>query len=248
MKKGSFALRLFLYASLVSLVWLGSYVIFSELFAVKETAPDKPQAQVTKAPELPVPVSSQWSVLAVVNEESEVTAFLFRYADFSADAMVFIEVPVNTKAELTKGGYEVLNVHNPELPELFMVSDLYRIFSEETRCMAAEEIGVSLLGLRPRECYVIEETLYNEITETVEGKRRFKEPESFLDTVVTIAEQAFTDDTLREELVYLESYEDIERIVYRTLPGEASAEAFYPDYNAIGQMVAGIQAGLFEEE
>ena len=87
MKKGSFALRLFLYASLVSLVWLGSYVIFSELFAVKETAPDKPQAQVTKAPELPVPVSSQWSVLAVVNEESEVTAFLFRYADFSADAV-----------------------------------------------------------------------------------------------------------------------------------------------------------------
>ncbi len=248
MKKGSLALRLFLYASLVSLVWLGAYVIFSELFAIEEAAPDTSQVQVTKAPELPAPVSSQWSVLAVVNEEQEVTTFLFRYADFLADAMVFIEVPVNTKAELTKGGYEVLSVHNPELPELFMVSDLCRIFSEETRCMAAEEIGVSLLGVRPKECYIIEEALYDELTETVEGSRQFREQESLLDTVVTIAGQALTDDTLREELVYLESYEDTERIVYRRLPGEASAEEYHPDFTAIGQMVEGLQAGRFEEE
>ena len=248
MKKGSLALRLFLYASLVSLVWLGAYVFFSELFAVKEAAPDIPQVQVTQAPEVPMPASSQWSVLAVVNEEQEVTTFMFRYADFLADAMVFIEVPVNTKAELVKGGYEVLSVHNPELPELFMVSDLCRIFSEETRCMAGEEVGVSLLGLRPKECYVIEEALYNELTETVEGKRRFKKPESLLDTLVTVAEQALTDDSLREDLVSLESYEDTERIVYRMLPGEASAEEYYPEYGAIGQMVERIQSGLFEEE
>ncbi|MBR6536161.1 MAG: hypothetical protein IKT67_03085 [Lachnospiraceae bacterium] len=248
MKKGSFALRLFLYASLVSLVWLGAYVIFSELFAVKETAPDKPQVQATKAPEVPIPVASQWSVLAVVNKEQEVSGFWFRYADFLADTMVFIEVPVNTKAELVKGGYEVLRVHNPESPELFMVSDLCRIFSEETRCMAAEEVGVSLLGLRPKECYIVEEALYNELTETVEGQRRFKKPESLLDTVTTIAGQALTDDTLREELVYLESYEDLKQIVYRTLPGEASAEEFHPDFGAIGQMVEALQNGWFEEE
>lgn len=114
--------------------------------------------------------------------------------------------------------------------------------------MAAEEIGVSLLGVRPKECYIIEEALYDELTETVEGSRQFREQESLLDTVVTIAGQALTDDTLREELVYLESYEDTERIVYRRLPGEASAEEYHPDFTAIGQMVEGLQAGRFEEE
>lgn len=248
MKKGSLALRLFLYASLISLVWLGGYVILSEVFAVPEPAPSAPAERVTSAAEVPVTVSSQWSALVVVNEEKEVTTFLFRYADFLADAMVFVDVPVNTKAELSKGGYEVLNVHNPELPELFMVSDLCRIFSESTWCLATEEVGVSLLGIRPKECYIMDETLYNSMTETVDGRVIFVTPESLKDTIVTIAEQAITNDTLRDELVYLESYADMDRIIYRELPGGASAEEYRPEYIEIKRMVERIQGGLFEEE
>ncbi len=248
MKKGSWALRLFLYASLVSLVWLGGYVILSEMFAVKVETAEKPQPDMTPVSDVPTPAASQWSVIIVVDEEREVKTFRFRYADFVADTMVFIDVPVNTKVELIKGGYEVLNVHNPELPELFMVSDLCRIFSEEIWCMAAEEVGVSLLGIRPKECYVTEEALYNGITENVEGKRRFSLPGELMDTVVTVVEQAVTNDTLKEELVYLESYSDTDRIFYRDLPGEASAEVFYPDFGKIQQMVEGLKIGLYEEE
>lgn len=248
MKKGSLALRLFLYASLVSLVWLGGYVVLSEMFAVREDAPKAPETGVTPAVDVPMTVASQWSVLAVVDEEKEVETFMFRYADFLADAMVFIEVPVNTKVELVKGGYEMLNVHNPELPELFMVSDLCRIFSEETWCMAAEEAGVSLLGIRPKECYVIEEVLYDRMTEQTEGETRFVVNGELMDTVVAVSEQALTNDTLKEELVYLESYSDMDRIIYRNLPGEASAEEYHPDFDKIQRMVEGLQAGVFEEE
>lgn len=248
MKKGSFVLRLFLCASLVSLVWLGGYVFLSEVFAVPETAPTVPEQSVTPAVDLPVPVSAQWSVLVVVDEEREVTAFSFRYADFLSDTMTFVSVPVNTKAELVKGGHEVLSVHNPELPELFMVSDMCRIFSEETWCMAAEEVGVSLLGLRPKECYVIEKALYERMTEQKDGETRFVVPESLKDTIVTVVKQAVTDDTLREELVYLESYGDMDRIVYRKLPGEASAEEYHPAFAEISRMVERLQAGMPEEE
>lgn len=248
MKKGSFALRLFLYASLVSLVWLGGYVILSQVFSVPEVTSDKVPEQVTPVVEVPATVSSQWSVLVVTDEEREVSKFFFRYADFLSDGMVFIEVPTDTKAELAAGGYEMLSVHNPELPELFMISDLCRIFSEETWCMAAEEVGVALLGIRPKECYVIEETLYDELTETVEGRVCFKTPVSMKDTIVTVAEQAVTDDTLREELLYLESYLDMDEIVYRTLPGEALAEEYRPEFGEIQRMLERLQMGIFATE
>ena len=248
MKKGSFALRLFLYASLVSLVWLGGYVLLSEMFAVAEEIPKKPEAGVTPVTDVPVTGASQWSVLAVLNEEREVGTFMFRYADFTKDTMVFIDVPVNTKVELVKGGYEMLNVHNPELPELFMVSDLCRIFSEETWCMATEEVGVSLIGIHPKECYVMEESLYHRITENVDGKTRFVLSGELLDTVVSLTEQTRNNDTLKEEMVYLESYSDMDRIIYRDLPGVASAEEYYPDFDRIQRLVEELRNGVFEEE
>lgn len=246
MEKGSFVIRLFLYASLVSLIWLGSYVILSEVFSVAETAPETPGESVTPAVNLPVTASSQWSVLAVVDEEREVTEFWFRYADFLGDMMVFVTVPVTTKAELTTGGHEVLKVHNPELPELFMISDLCRIFSEETWCMAAEEVGVALLGLRPKECYVLEKEAFARMTETTEGQLHFVTPVSVKETIADAVEHAVTDDTLREELVYWESYLDMERIYYKTLPGEALAEEYRPDFAEIQQLVERIQTGRVE--
>ena len=111
MKKGSMALSVFLYASLVSLVLLGSYAALSGFFAIPENKPEPPVTEVPSTVSLPDPVPMQWSVLAVLDEEKEVTTFLLRYADFLADTLVFIEVPTDTKVELTSGGYEVLRVH-----------------------------------------------------------------------------------------------------------------------------------------
>lgn len=247
MKKGSFALRLFLYASLVSLVWLGGYVALSGIFAVPEPYDHTPQPEITPAVSLPSPVSAQWSVLAVTNEEQEVTAFLLRYADFLADTMVFIEVPVDTKPELVSGGYEVLSVSNPEIPELFMISDLCRIFSKETWCMAAEEVGAALLGVRPKECYFIEEAVYESITETVDGKVRFRSAMSVKDMIVTVEEHAVTNDTLAEEMVYWESYQDMDTMEYKILPGKRTAEEYRPDFDEIAWMVEQLQNGRFGE-
>ncbi len=248
MKKDSTALRLFLYASLVSLVWLGAYVGLSGIFSVKEVAPEKAPETITPAVDLPAPVSTRWSVLAVVDEEREVTEFMFWYADFLADTLVFVNVPVSTKAELATGGYEVLSVHNPELPEIFMLSDMCRIFSEETWCMAAEEVGVALLGIRPKSCFVIEKELFENLTEPVDGEVRFQVPDSVKDVILEVTGQAVTNSSAEEELVYWESYLDLDDIYYRTLPGSLSAEEYRPDRSGIQRMTEGFQTGVFHEE
>ena len=247
MKTGSRLLRIFLYASLVSLVWLGSYVLLTDLFSIKDDVENGPPAMATPEVRLPETAGTVWSVLAVTNEEKEVTDFFFRYADFLSDKLVFVEVPVNTKVELEAGGYEVLQVHNPELPELFMISDLCRIFSEETWCMAAEEAGVALLGVRPKECYVVDRTFYENITVKTGEHVEFKRPESIKETIVTAAEYAVTDDTREEELLYWESYRDIKDVYYKILPGKASPEEYRPDIPALRQMVEELRAGNFEE-
>lgn len=247
MKKGRELLHLFLYASLVSLVWLGSYVLMSDMLAIQEENDTGPIAEVTPHVQLPETVGTQWSVLVVADENAEVTRFFLRYADFLTDRLVFMEVPVNTKVELETGGYEVLLTHNPELPEIFMISDLCRIFSEETWCMAAEEVGVALLGTRPAECYVIDREFYNNITETVNGKEVFKESLSVKETIVEATEQAVTDDTAEEELLYWESYLDIKEFFYKTIPGKATPEEFQPEIATLRQMAEEFRVGVFNE-
>lgn len=248
MKKGSFAVRLFLYASLVSLIWLGGYVLLSEVFAIREEGLNGPEATPTPMAELPATEAAQWSVLAVAAEDGEIIKFMFRYADFVADTQVFTEVPVTTKVELENGGYEVLKVHNPEMPKLFMVSDLCRIFSEETLCMAAEEVGVSLLGIRPKECYVMEQATFEKLTETKDGQVRFRTPGSVKETISEAIGHSVTNDTLRAESVYRECYADTKNVIYRMLPGENTAETYRPDGVKIRELVQSLQAGVFEEE
>ena len=222
-------------------------MVLSEVFAVREVAPEETPQTVTPEADLPVPASSQRSVLVVVDETKEVKKFMFRYGDFLADTLVFVEVPVTTKVELPAGGYEVLSVHNPELPELFMISDLCRIFSEETWCMAAEEAGEALLSLRPKECYVMEEAAFEEMTEKADGKRKFKTGVSVKETVANALEHSVTNDTLRDEMLYWESYQDIEKIYYRVLPGKALAEEYQPDRSGVQAMVTALRAGDFAE-
>lgn len=247
MKKGSFALRLFLYASLFSLVWLGGYVALSGFFTVSEPKNEPPVITVTPAERLPETSSAYWSVLAVVNGERDVTRFLLRYADFLADVLVFVDVPVNTKAELAAGGYEVLSVHNPELPKLFMISDLCSIFPEETWCLAAEEAGAVLLGERPAVCYILEESVFEELTQDIGGEVHFSSQIPVKEMIFKVFEHAVTNGTLRGEMVYLESYKDIDRVLYRELPGKAEAEEFRPDSARIAEMVEKYRSGQFGE-
>lgn len=248
MKKGSVALKVFLYASLFSLVWLGAYVGLSGVFSVKEPSTGSEGSKPPVSADLPETVSSYWSVLAVVDEEQKVTEYFLRYADFLEDTLAFVEVPTDTKVELPAGGYEVLSVHNPEIPELFMVSELCGFFSEETLCMAATETAVGILGVRPKACYILKEALFDTLTEQTSEGKRFLKPASVKDTIVIASKNALTDRTLEEELIYTESYRDVKAVLYRDLPGKAEAQEYIPDWAGIKEMVEAYRMGRFTEE
>ena len=266
MKKGSLVLRFFLYASLVSLVWLGGYLALSRLFSVEEPKKEGTGGIISPAVRLPEPKALQWSVLAVKDEEGDVTDFWIRYGDFRSDVLVFMEVPTDTKVELAAGGYEVLKVHNPELPKLFMVSDLCRIFSEETMCMAAEEISTALLGVRPTETYIIEDDVifeakytfdtytfnlvykdvYETLVKTENNRSYFRRDGSVDETIAIVAANAVTNDTEEEELAYWESYSDVDYIYYLSLPGRDGAQEFVPDKEKIAETIGYLETGEYE--
>ena len=218
----------------------------SGLFFVEE--PKRNEASEGTAPtvQLPQPKAVQWSVLAVRDEEGEITDFWIRYGNFKDDVLVFMEIPTDTKVELASGGYEILKVHNPELPKLFMVSDLCRIFSEETMCMAAEEIGTALLGVRPTESYIIGEQLYDSLTKRENGRLYFHREGSVEEKIVSAAENAVTNDTAEEELAYWESYSDVDCIIYLRLPGREGAQEYVPDREKITEMVGRLESGDFD--
>ena len=106
---------------------------------------------------------------------------------------------------------------------------------------------MSLLGVRPKECYVLEERVYEEITELVDGKRRFKSGLPVNEVISSVTEHGVTNDTVKEEMVYWESYRDLDAVLYRMLPGSASAQEYHPDLNGIAQLTEKLHAGFFEE-
>lgn len=113
--------------------------------------------------------------------------------------------------------------------------------------MAAEEVGAALLGVRPKECYVIEESLFETMTETVEDEVRFKMPLGMEETLVSTKAGVVTDAVAREETLYWESYRDMDEVYYKTLPGKASAEEYVPDATEIRLLVERLQTGVFED-
>lgn len=218
----------------------------SELFSVEEPKKEEGGGGIPPTVQLPEPKAVQWSVLAVRDEEGEVTDFWIRYGNFRADVLVFMEIPTDTKVELAAGGYEVLKVHNPELPKLFMISDMCRIFSEETMCMAAEEIGTALLGVRPTESYVIGEEIYSVLTTKENGRLYFEQDGSVEEKIVLVTANAITNDTKEEELAYWESYSDVDCIYYMRLPGRDGAQEYVPDADKIAEMVNCLETGEFD--
>lgn len=247
MKKGNRLLRLFLYGSLVSLVWLGAYVGLSSAFTVKQPTAPAPTPTVLPAQQSLTPVSAYWSAVAVVDGEGEVTEFFLRYVDFIRDATVFVRVPVDTKAELAGGAWEVLRVHNPELPELFMISELCRLFTEDTRPMAVAEVGTALLGERPKTAFLLKEPLFRSLVQTDKDGWKFALTASVKDVIVSVVQGAATDTTLAEELVYTEGYRDMKQVLYKTLPGNRNAQEFVPAYAEIAEMIQEFHEGNFAE-
>lgn len=248
MKKGSMTLRLFLYASLFSLVWLGAYVGISGVMSVKDSGDGGLRATPTIVADIPQPESSYWSVLAVVNEEHKVSRLYLRYADFLEDVLVFVEVPVDTKVELPAGGYEVLSVYHPEIPELFMVSEFCDIFSEDTLCMALAEAFSGMLGTRPKACYITENSVFEMLTEQTKEGVRFIKPKSVKETIMLVTSRSLSDRETEEELVYTESYADVKQVLYHRLPGEDRAQEYVPDSEGIGKMTDRYRKGIFTEE
>lgn len=247
MKKGNRLLQLFLYGSLVSLVWLGAYVGLSSAFAVEQPAAPAPTPTLLPTQQSLAPMSAYWSAVAVVDGEGEVTEFFLRYTDFLGDATAVVRVPVDTKAELAGGAWEVLRVHNPELPELFMISELCRLFTEDTRCMAVAEVGSALLGERPKTVFLLEEPLFQSMIQKDKNGWKFALTASVKDTIVSVVKGAATDTTLAQELVYTESYRDMKQVLYRTLPGSRNAQEFVPDYAEIAEMMQEFRVGNFTE-
>lgn len=248
MEKDGFLIKIFLCASLGSLIWLGSFVLLSDAFEVRMEQKKLPVPQQTSATELPTVYSSGWTVLAVKNEEAGITEFYLQYADFIRDTLAFVRIPSNTKIELSSGAYEVLSVHRPEMPKLFMISELLTIAGEDLFCMAAEEAMAGILGVRPKACYLLSETVFEQVFEKNGERIVFRSERPVADTIRKIHETSITDRTVPEALVYTESYCDIKEIFFRTLPGSEQPAGYRPDMDRVKEMTERFLSGLFEEE
>lgn len=249
MKKDGMALYIFLCAAFGSLFWLGSFVFLSGAFEVKleeKREPVTPPAVVEA--DLPVIYPSGFYVIAVSDEEGKIAHFFVQYADFIRDTLVFVEVPENTKLEFSAGAYEVLSVHKPEIPKLFLLSELLSITSKELFCMAAEEAVAGLFGVRPKACYLMGEEQFEGLTKMTEEGIRFLPPESVRETMSDVQNNSVTDQSLKDILVYTESYKDIREIYYRRLPGDDGSGEYRPDLLAAKEMAERLGVGLFEEE
>lgn len=247
MEKNSLMLKIFLCVSLGSLIWLGSFVALSEAFEVKTEPYQTPQITSEPSESLFTAYAKSFTIVAAEDEEHSITEMSLVYMDCTTDTLVVLTVPTNTKIEFSAAAYEVLRVYRPDMPKLFMISELAHSFSEELFCMAAEEAIGGLLGVRPKSCVLVSEATYHALFEQTEQGARLKKPKSVKDTIAAVYRYGISDRSLSEALLYTESYLDLKEIYYGVIPGENLLQEYRPDGDKMRQMAESFAVGSYEE-
>lgn len=108
-------------------------------FAVKVKQQDA--AMITQAPLPDKPENVPVTVYYIMEENSKkISALYIEVLQIATNTLFYMEIPVDTKVDLSEELYKSLQTYGPELPQHFKLANMAESFSEEYRLTAANRI------------------------------------------------------------------------------------------------------------
>ena len=181
-------------------------------------------AVVTSAPVQEKPEALSVSAIYQMEKESKkISAIYIEVFHTGSNQVSYLEVPVDTKVNLSEQLYKSLQTYAPELPQYLKLSNMAEGFSKEyglTGCnrILSEVLGVSL------ENYVRadKETLQSWLALQAEEKSAT----GFFEDYAQWLEQSESGLEITERWMYYESWKQVTGIQVETAPGSREKDGF----------------------
>lgn len=186
---------------------------------VEQSAPAVTQAPLPEAPEK-VPVT----VYYVMPENSKkISAIYIEVFHAGASGVSYMQVPVDTKVNLSEELYKSLQTYAPELPQYLKLSNMAESFSTEYGLTGCNRILSEVLGISLK-AYV--RTGAESMAEWLKLPGEEKTETGFFEAYKTWMENSSSSRTIEERWSYYESRRCIKKVIVETAPGSQEKDGY----------------------
>ena len=194
----------------------------NELTKVEIPTAAAPMATQVPSPEAPEELLVT-AIYQVEEEAKKISAIYIEIFHVGNDRVTYVEIPVDTKVNLSEQLYKSLQTYAPELPQYLKLSNMAESFSEEYGMTGCNRILSEVLDV----------SIENYIRAEKESLQRWfalqaeeKTASVFFEDYSDWMEQSASNLTVQERWMYYESWKNVTGIQRETAAGKKEKDGF----------------------
>lgn len=195
----------------------------NDLFAVEVTqengAPAVTQAPIPGKPE-EVTVTAHYQM---EDDSKKISKIYIEVYHTGAEGVVYLEIPADTKVNLSEELYKSLQTYAPELPQYLKLSNMAESFSMSYALTGCNRILSELLGVSVTDYVRAGATAIDAWFSTQQEK---PEERNFFDEYTKWMENSSSNKTLEERWIYYESRKNIRTVQIELAPGSREKDGY----------------------
>jgi len=210
----------------VIITMLAFVPFFNEIFAVEVAKQPLPVVSQAPLPDKPEKVAV--TVYYVMEETSKKISELYiEVFPVGSGNIYYLEVPVDSKVNLSEGLYKSLQTYGPELPQHVKLRNMAESFSAEYGFTACNRILSEVLGISFTEYVRTDADSFDKRLELL-GKER--NAPDFFEGYSSWLEQSVSSRTTEERWMYYESETKISNVLTEAVPGSREKDGYVISY------------------
>ncbi len=206
----------------VVLAVLALVPFLNKVLAVEVAATEQPE--VTKEPLPDAPEEVPVTVYYVMEEHAKkISRIYIEVFPVGTDTVLFMEVPVDTRVNLSEDLYKSLQTYAPELPQYLKLSNMAESFSESYGLTGGNRILSEAVGISFKEYVRTEKEAFSDWLKIMRGEI----PDTaFFEAYTKWLDKTTSSRTTEERWMYYESRKLVHTVVMETAPGSQNKDGF----------------------
>lgn len=204
---------------LVMVVFVPSLNRWFAVEVEQELRTSVPQVSLTENPKN-VTVTAYYQM---EQESKKISAIYIEVYQVGKRQISYLEIPADTKVNLSEELYKSLQTYGPELPQYFKISNMAESFSENYALTGANRILSELLGVSVTDYVRADKEAMEGWFLAQQGNLSARE---FFDAYAKWLDNSVSDSTIEERWMYYESRKLVQEVQIELVPGSKEKDGY----------------------
>lgn len=209
-----------LFILLFSVILLGPFL--NDLFSVEIKTTEASGLHQPPLPGKPEAVTLTAHYLMEENSK-KISGIYIEVYHVGSDGVVYLEIPADTKVNLSEELYKSLQTYAPELPQYLKLSNVAESFSETYALTGCNRVLSELLGVSVTD-YVRSDK--ESLEAWMAAQQETSKERDFFGTYTRWLEKSSSNKTLEERWIYYESRQKVQKVQVELAPGERQKDGY----------------------